>query len=390
MIYLDNNATTRIDDLVFDSMLPFLKEDYANASSTQHKMGRRANQAVEEARLHIAATLQVNSKEIFFTSGSTESINMVLRGVYERYQSIGNHIITCQTEHKAVLTTCAELEKKGAKITYLPVDKNGGIDLEELKKNINPETILVTIMSANNETGIVHPIQDIAEICKSRNVLFFSDCTQSLGKQFFNLETSEIDICCFSAHKFHGPKGIGILFIRRKSRPIQIAALITGGNQENQLRGGTYNVPAIVGMGKAISLLPQTDLNAIANLRDYFEDRIIHEIEDCEVNGAHSPRIVNTSNIHFKHVRSSELMTRTIGIAVSSGSACVSGDRDPSHVLRAMHYNDERAFCSVRFSLSKYTTKTNIDQVVEQLKTNIKSIRDQSPVWQMYKSGLLE
>lgn len=390
MIYLDNNATTRIDDIVFDAMLPYLKEDYGNASSIQHKLGRRANQAIEQARSNMAKKLQVNTKELFFTSGATESINTVLRGVFERYQSIGNHIITCQTEHKAVLATCADLEKKGAKITYLSVNQDGAINLEELNQSITQQTILVVLMSANNETGIIHPIQDIVEICKNREVLLFSDCTQSLGKQSFDLKSLEVDICCFSSHKFHGPKGAGVLFIRRKSRPIQLSPMITGGNQENGVRGGTYNVPAIVGMGTAVSLLTQINFDDIEKLRNYFEDRLINEIEDCEINGGNSARIPNTSNIHFKHVRSSELMTAIPNLAVSSGSACVSGDRDPSHVLKAMHYSDDRAYCSIRFSLSKYTTQAEIDQTVVLLKESIKSIRHQSPIWKMYKLGLLE
>ncbi len=389
MIYLDNNATSRLDDKVFDSMLPYLKEDYANASSLQHKMGRRANQAIEDARRTLAETLQAQPKEIFFTSGATESINIVLRGVFQRYHSKGKHIITCQTEHKATLSTCEYLEKKGAQLSYLPVDKNGAINLEELKSTIRKDTILVALMSVNNETGVIHPIPEIARICQDENVAFFCDSTQSIGKHNFDLTSLQIDFCCFSAHKFHGPKGIGALFIRRKSRPLQVEPLITGGNQEQALRGGTYNVPAIVGMGTACLQANEVDFSAIEQLRDYFEHRIMTEIEDCTINAKEAPRICNTSNIMFKHVRGNELMAKMPDIAISSGSACVSGSRDPSHVLKAMGLTDDEAFCSLRFSLSKHTTQQEIDRTVESLKTAINTIRKQSPIWQMYKDGLL-
>ncbi|TDQ77094.1 cysteine desulfurase family protein [Sphingobacterium yanglingense] len=389
MIYLDNNATSRLDERVLDSMLPYLRDDYANASSLQHKMGRHANQAIEESRRSVSHVLQAQPKEIFFTSGATESINTVLRGVFLRYHSKGNHIITCQTEHKATLSTCEYLEKKGARISYLPVDKNGAIDLDTLKSAITPQTILVSLMSVNNETGVIHPIKDIANICQDNNLLFFCDSTQSIGKQAFDLTSVPLDFCCLSAHKFHGPKGIGALFIRRKSRPLQVESLITGGNQEQALRGGTYNVPAIVGMGTACLQANEVDFSAIEQLRNYFEHRIMTEIDDCTVNAKEAPRICNTSNIMFKHVRGNELMTKMPNIAVSSGSACVSGSRDPSHVLKAMGLTDDEAFCSLRFSLSKHTTQQEIDRTVESLKTAINTIRKQSPIWQMYKDGLL-
>jgi len=389
MIYLDNNATSRLDERVLDSMLPYLRDDYANASSLQHKMGRHANQAIEESRRSVSQILQAQPKEIFFTSGATESINTVLRGVFLRYHSKGNHIITCQTEHKATLSTCEYLEKKGARISYLPVDKNGAIDLDTLKSAITSQTILVSLMSVNNETGVIHPIKDIANICQDNNLLFFCDSTQSIGKQAFNLPSVPLDFCCLSAHKFHGPKGIGALFIRRKSRPLQVESLITGGNQEQALRGGTYNVPAIVGMGTACLQANEVDFSAIEQLRDYFEHRIMTEIDDCTVNAKEAPRICNTSNIMFKHVRGNELMTKMPNIAVSSGSTCVSGSRDPSHVLKAMGLTDDEAFCSLRFSLSKHTTQQEIDRTVESLKTVINTIRKQSPIWQMYKDGLL-
>lgn len=390
MIYLDNNATTRIDDEVLDTMLPYLKEEYGNASSIQHKLGRNAHQAVENSRNEIAKFLKVNPKEIFFNSGSTEAISTVIKGVYERYHSKGNHIITCQTEHKAVLATCETIEKKAGKVTYLPVNREGQIDLIQLENSITDATILVCIMSANNETGVIHPIAEIAKICQSKDVLFFCDATQSIGKQHIDLSAIPIDILCISAHKFHGPKGIGALFVRRRSKPIQIEPLIRGGKQENGFRAGTYNVPNIVGLGKAIQKINKTNVLSIEKLRDYFENRIVKEIEESHILGGTLPRLGNTSNIHFKYVRSSELMTKMNDIALSSGSACATGDRDPSPVLLAMHLTAEEALCCIRFSFSKFNSLLEIDTVIEILKDKINRIRQQSPIWQMYKDGLLE
>jgi cysteine desulfurase len=389
MIYLDNNATTRIDDEVLNTMLPFLREEYGNASSLQHKMGRTAHQAIEKSRQSIAKSIGTNPKEIFFTSGATEAINTVLRGVFARYQRIGKHIISTKTEHKAVLTTLEILEKNGAEITYLPVDHNGNINLDNLEEAIRTDTILICLMHANNETGVVHPIEDIAEIATKKNVLFFSDTTQAIGKIHTNYEKSGVDFCCFSAHKLHGPKGIGALYVRRKSRPIQIEPLITGGKQENSFRGGTYNTAAIAGMGKAFEIANPQDLDDLATLRNYFEDRIYNEIEDITIHAQQATRLCNTSNIVFKHVKSVELMPKLTNIAVSSGSACVSGDRDPSHVLTAMGISAEDALCNIRFSLSKYTTKEDLDSTIVELKSAVAKIRNESPIWQMYKANLL-
>lgn len=389
MIYLDNNATTCIDDEVLSVMMPFLKEDYGNASSLQHKMGRTTHQAIEKSRQIIANYFGASTKEIFFTSGATESINLVLRGVFERYQSIGKHFITTKSEHKAVLSTLEALEKKGAEITYLPLDHQGNINLHDLEKSIRHDTILICLMHANNETGVIHPIEAIAELASKSQVLFFSDTTQAISKLDTNYGKSGVDICCFSAHKLHGPKGIGGIYVRRKSRPIQIAPLITGGKQENNLRGGTYNTASIVGMSKAFEIAKPKASNDIAALRDYFEQRILNEIEDAALHAQTAIRLNNTSNIVFKHVKSAELMLKLTNIAVSSGSACVSGDRDPSHVLIAMGISPEDALCSIRFSLSKYTTKADLDETILELKKVITKIRNESPIWQLHKANLL-
>ncbi len=389
MIYLDNNATTRLDEEVLKAMLPYLQEEYGNASSIQHKQGRKAHQAIEKARESIADMLQAEPHEIIFTSGATEAINMVIKGVYERYQIKGKHIITCQTEHKAVLSCCEYLQSKGAEITYLSVNTQGQISLDDLALAIRPDTILVTLMAANNETGVIFPIDQIAALCASREVLFFCDTTQYIGKEHINLSQCPIDMLCLSGHKFHGPKGIGALYIRRKSKPIQLTPLLHGGKQEHGLRGGTYPVANIVGLGKAVEIA-HVDPKGLLALRDYFEQSLPHHIENIHIHASKNVRLANTSNVLFKHVRAAELMTKLPNIALSSGSACVSGDRDPSHVLKAMGLSDEDALCSLRFSFSKFNSQAEIDQTIVALKEAVQKIRVQSPVWQMYKAGLLD
>lgn len=391
MVYLDNNATTQLHDEVLEAMLPYLRDYYGNASSIQHKPGRDANHAVEYARKQICEAIGADSKELIFTSGATESINMALRGIASRYRSKGNHIITYQTEHKAVLSTCAELEKQGFRITYLSVDAAGRLDIDHLADSITEQTILVCAMLANNETGVIHPIADVARLCVEKDTLLFCDATQYLGKQgSIDLREIPIDMLCMSAHKLHGPKGIGALYIRRKRRPIQLEPLIVGGQQENSIRGGTYNVPNIVGFGKAVSLGLHKDSEAIKNLREYLESILMQELEEVHINGQQTDRLGNTSNLSIKHVRSSELMNRLPDIALSSGSACVTGSRDPSHVLKAMGRSDEDALCSIRISLSRYTTREEIDQAIMQICNAVKKIRSGSPIWQMYKAGLIE
>lgn len=390
MIYLDNNATTRMSDQVLEEMLPFLREDYGNASSIQHKLGRRAHQAVEQTRERVAQALKVDTKEIFFTSGATEAINTVLKGVYQRYQAKGRHIITSPAEHKAVLTVCEQLRGEGAEVTYLSVNAQGLIDTDELKRSIREDTVLVCLMAANNETGVLAPLRDIAAICRQKDVLFFCDATQYIGKLDIDLSQEPIDMLCLSAHKFHGPKGIGALYVRRKSKPTQIASLIQGGKQEHGFRGGTYAVAPIVGLGAALKDIEQNDAEYVRELRDQFEQLVMQEIAETKVHGSEAPRLYNTSNILFKHVRGAELMTKLPDVAISSGSACVSGDRDPSHVLKAMGISDEDALCSLRFSFSKYNTREEVVEVVAKLKAAVEKLRAESPVWKMYKAGLLD
>ena len=385
--YFDNNATTKIDEKVLEIMLPYLKEQYGNASSIQHKLGRQSSHAIEKARIQVAESLNANPKEIYFTSGSTEAINTVIKGVSKTYKSKGNHIITSSSEHKAVINACESVEKEGMTTTYLPVNKFGLIDLEKLKNEINDKTVLVSIMAANNETGVLQPIEEIARICQEKDVLFFCDATQWYGKLPLDVQEIPIDILCVSAHKIHGPKGVGALYIRRKSKPIQIPAFIVGGKQEGGFRGGTYAVHQIAGLGEAAAQIEYDQ--ALEDLRNYFEKILLETIEEVEIKTQSANRLPNTSNIHFKHVKGSELMTKLPNIAVSSGSACVSGDRDPSHVLKAMGYSDDEAFCSLRFSFSKYNSKEEIDYAIAQINSAVDQIRKNSPIWEMYKEGLI-
>ncbi|MFD2743994.1 MULTISPECIES: cysteine desulfurase family protein [Sphingobacterium] len=393
MIYLDNNATTRINDDVLAAMLPYFSESYGNASSIQHRFGRNASEAIARARQQISKALCIqNADELIFTSGATEAINLAIKGVVARYSAIGNHIITCQTEHKAVLETCLQMESKGSRLTYLPVLDNGQIDTDQLARAITPETILVCIMAANNETGVVHPIAEIAKICQQNGVLFFCDATQYIGKQHaLDLAQIPIDMLCLSAHKFHGPKGIGALYIRRhKNKPTQIEPLIVGGNQEGALRGGTYNVPAIVGFGEAIQRMDTDEWKEIAKLRDHFENAIVARIPHIFINGANAPRLANTINLSIKHVPAAELIGRLPEIVFSTGSACVTGSRAPSHVLIAMGLSEELARCTLRISISKYTTLEELDITVNQLTEAVSKVREQSPIWMLFKQGLID
>lgn len=387
-IYLDNNATTKLDPSVLEEMLPYLRESYGNPSSIQYRLGREASQAVEAARRQVAEKLVVRESEVFFNSGATEGVNTVLRGIASAYSRKGKHIITCRTEHKAVLNTCELLEKQGLEISYLSVDKLGNIDIQELRDTIREDTILVCLMAANNETGVIHPICEIADLCEERDVLYFCDATQLVGKENFSLQSIPIDILVFSAHKFHGPKGVGALYIRRKRKPIQIPPLVTGGQQEGGLRGGTLNVPNIVGLGKALHIAsPHSHL---ARYRDYMEGEILKYLPEVIIHGDSANRLANTSNISFRHIKAAEIITALPDISVSSGSACASGLLDPSHVLKAMGYSDDDAFGSVRISMSKYTQREDIERATREIIKLVENIRSSSPIWKLYKDGLID
>jgi len=369
-VYLDNNATTPVDPRVLEMMLPFFTMHFGNAASNSHAYGWEAAEAVKYAREQVAALINSEPEEIIFTSGATESDNLALKGVYEMYTSKGNHIITVKTEHKAVLDSCKHLEKKGAEITYLNVKKDGLIDLEELKNSIKSTTILIAVMHANNETGVIQPVQQISRIAKKNSILFFSDAAQAVGKIPVDVIKDGIDLMSFSAHKIYGPKGIGALYVRRKNPRVRLSSQMDGGGHERGIRSGTLNVPAIVGFGKACELCRiqmQNDAEKTSKQRNKLEKELA-KIKDVCINGNIQHRLPNASNLSFKNINSSELMAKlSKKIAVSSGSACTSASQSPSHVLKAMGLSDEMALSSLRFSLGRFTTDEEIDFTINQL-----------------------
>ncbi len=368
MIYLDYNATTPVDEEVLQEMMPYFSVKFGNAASSTHIVGAQAKDAVENARIQIAKAINCDAQEIIFTSGSTEAINLAIKGVYNLYQTKGNHIVTVETEHKAVLDTCKFLEKKGAEVTYLKVDENGLIDLQELKKAITGKTILVAVMYANNETGVIQDINAISKIVRDKNSIFFCDATQAIGKINVDIQNDGIDLMCISAHKFYGPKGIGALYVRRKSPRVGLEPLIHGGGHERGLRSGTLNTPSIVGLGKACELTSIND--EIKNLRDYFENTLLQQLNNSIIiNGRNSNRLPNTSNITFPFKAVDFIRHTKSKLAIATGSACTSAENAPSHVLTAMHLSKEQAEKSIRFSLGKYTTKEEINDVIKMIES---------------------
>lgn len=395
VIYLDHHATTPLDPAVLESMMPYLTSSFANASSVVHSMGRQAAQAVTRAREQVGTLIGAEDPEgeITFTSGSTEAINTVLKGVFEQYQSLGKHIITCRTEHKAVLDTLHYLERKGAIISYLEVDESGQIDPKELEASIQPDTVLITLMSANNETGVCHDMEEIAQIAERHDVLLFCDATASAGTLPLDLRQTPIDILCLSAHKLYGPKGVGALYVRKKNKRIQVQPLLHGGGHEQGRRAGTLNVPAIVGFGQAAELCSKSindgyEAKKLGALRDQLEQGLL-QIPQTYVNGRDAKRVPSTTNITFRHLRASTLMTRLPHICMSTGAACVTGSREPSHVLLAMGLSPDDAHGSIRLSLGRFNTEDEVKKVVQDLQDMVQSLRRESPVWQLFEKGLI-
>ena len=378
-VYLDNNATTPVDPRVLEAMMPFFQEHFGNAASRNHSFGWEAEEAVDYAREQVAKLIGAEPKEIIFTSGATEADNLAIKGVYEMYASKGNHIITATTEHKAVLDTCKHVEKLGGEITYLGVKENGLIDLKELEAAIKPSTILIAIMYANNETGVIHPIKEIGAIAKKNGVLFFTDATQALGKLQIDVTKDNIDLMAFSAHKMYGPKGVGALYVRRKNPRVKVTAQMDGGGHERSMRSGTLNVPGIVGFGKACELCRldmEKDTVHITKLRDKLEAALLKP-GDVYVNGSVKHRLPNVSNISFKDVESENLIIGiNKNIAVSSGAACTSASLEPSHVLKAMGIGDNLAHSSIRFSLGRFTTEEDVDYTIDQVTTTVLKLRE--------------
>ena len=373
MIYLDYNSTTPVDEQVLQTMLPYFSEKFGNAASATHLFGVQAKDAVENARSQIAKTINCETQEIIFTSGATEAINIAIKGVYNLYHQKGNHIITVETEHKAVLDTCAYFEKKGAQITYLKVDSNGLINLDELEKSITDKTILVAVMYANNETGVVQNIQEISKIVHAKNSIFLCDATQAIGKISVDVEKDGIDLMCISAHKFYGPKGIGALYFRRKNPRVSLETFLHGGGHERNIRSGTLNVPAIVGFGKACEIISIN--NETENLRNYFENTLLQKFNNSIIiNAKEALRLPNTSNITFPFKAVDFIHHTKNKLAVATGSACTSAENLPSHVLTAMGLTKELSEKSIRFSLGKYSTKEEMDDVLEMVKELIQVV----------------
>lgn len=376
-VYLDYNATTPVDKRVLEAMLPYFSEKFGNAASRTHAFGWVADDAVKTARKQVADLIGCLDQEIIFTSGATEAVNLAIKGVWENYQSKGKHIITVTTEHKAVLDTCKVLEKKGAEITYLPVNREGLIDLSDLKNAITDKTILVAVMYVNNETGVIQPIKEIAEIVHARKSIFMCDATQAIGKMNIDVEEEHLDLLCMSAHKFYGPKGTGALYVRRKDPRVSLFPQIDGGGHERGLRSGTLNVPGIVGLGKAAEIAKAEmwdDSIRISKLRTRLE-QLLCDLPDVFINGSTRHRLYNTTSICFQGVRSESLIGRIPNIAVAMGSACTSAVAEPSHVLKAMGLADEDSYSSIRFSLGRSTTEEEINDAIRQLSTAVEQLR---------------
>ena len=390
-IYLDHNATTPCDPRVVDAMIPYFTQSFGNAASRNHPFGWQAEEAVDYAREQVAKLVGADPKEIIFTSGATEGDNLAIKGVYEMYASKGNHIITCNIEHKAVLDTCKHIEKEGGEVTYLKVKPNGLIDLAELEAAIKPTTILIAIMYANNEIGTVNPVKEISAIARKHGVLFFSDAVQAVGKVPVDVNKDGIDLLTFSAHKMYGPKGVGALYVRRKNPRVKVTAQIDGGGHERGMRTGTLNVPGIVGFGKACEIA-RTEMAEetarVSKLRDKLENALL-QVEESYLNGDKEQRLPHVTNISFKYVEGEGLMMGfNKNIAVSSGSACTSASLEPSYVLKALGLGDDLAHSSLRFGLGRFTKEEEIDYTIEQVTNTVNKLREMSPLWEMYKEGI--
>jgi cysteine desulfurase len=390
-VYFDNHATTPVDPRVLDAMLPYFTETFGNAASRNHEFGWKAEEAVENARGQIARLINATPKEIIFTSGATESTNLAIKGAAEMYREKGNHIITQVTEHKATLDTCKRLEKYGYEVTYLPVEKDGRINLEELRRAITPKTILISIMYANNEIGVVQPIAEIGKIAKEKGIFFHVDGVQAVGKIPVDVQKDGIDLMSISGHKIYGPKGVGALYVRRKNPRVQLAAIIDGGGHERGMRSGTLNVTGIVGLGKACELCQQemaAESAKLSKLRDRLKDSIMSRLDETYINGSMEHRLPHNINISFAYVEGESLLMGINDIAVSSGSACTSATLEPSYVLKALGVGEDLAHTSIRFGLGRFNTEEEVDYVADRVVETVKRLRELSPLYEMAKEGV--
>ena len=390
-IYMDNHATTPLDPRVLEAMMPYLTGIFGNAASRNHSFGWEAEQGVDKAREQIAKLIGATAKEIIFTSGATESTNLAIKGVAEMYRERGNHIITQMTEHKATLDTCKRLEKSGFRVTYLPVQADGLIDIEDLKRAMDDQTIIVSIMYANNEIGVIQPIAEIGKLCKEKGVIFHTDAVQAVGKIPVNVITDNIDLLSLSGHKIYGPKGVGALYVRRRNPRVQLAEQINGGGHERGMRSGTLNVPGIVGLGAACEIC-MNEMAAEAareiELRDYLKNKLEAALDYTQVNGNMEHHLPGNLNMSFVYVEGESLLMGINDIAVSSGSACTSATLEPSFVLKALGLGDDVAHSSIRFGLGRFNTKAEVDYVSDKIINVVQHLRELSPLYEMVKEGI--
>jgi cysteine desulfurase len=387
-IYMDNQATTAVDPRVLEAMLPYFSEKFGNAASRNHEFGWKAEEAVENARAQIARLIRANPREIVFTSGATESDNLAIKGVAEAYREKGNHILTQATEHKAVLDACKRLEKSGYDVTYLSVAPDGLIDLDDLRRALTPKTILISIMQANNEIGVIQPVAEIGKIAKEKKILFHVDAVQAVGKIPVDVQKDGIDLLSISAHKVYGPKGVGALYVRRKEPRVELSAIIDGGGHERGMRSGTLNVPGIVGLGKACEIcqkeMPE-ESERLRRLRDKLKDTIVGRLDGTAVNGSMAHRLPNNLNLSFSGVEGDALLMGINDVAVSSGSACTSAMIEPSYVLRALGVSDDLSHSSIRFGLGRFNTEEEVNYVADRVVETVKRLRDLSPLYEASK-----
>jgi cysteine desulfurase len=390
-IYMDNHATTPVDPRVVDAMMPYFTEKFGNAASRNHEFGWKAEEAVENARAQIARLINATPKEIVFTSGATESTNLAIKGAAEMYREKGNHIITQVTEHKATLDTCKRLEKNGYEVTYLPVEKDGRINLDDLRRAITPKTILISIMYANNEIGVVQPVAEIGKIAKEKGVFFHSDGVQAVGKIPVDVQKDGIDMLSISGHKIYGPKGVGALYVRRKNPRVQLSAIIDGGGHERGMRSGTLNVTGIVGLGKACEICMNEmaqESEKLLHMRERLKESIMSRLDETFINGSMTHRLPHNINISFAFVEGESLLMGINDIAVSSGSACTSATLEPSYVLKALGVGEDLAHTSIRFGLGRFNTDEEVDYVADRVVETVTRLRELSPLYEMAKEGV--
>jgi len=390
-IYMDYHATTPVDPRVIEVMLPYFTDNFGNSASRNHAFGWVAEEAVDKGRQQVADLIGAKPKEVIFTSGATESNNLAIKGVAEMYREKGNHVITCVTEHKAVIDTCKKLEKQGGRVTYLPVQKDGRIDLDDLRAAITDKTILISIMTANNEIGVLQPVAEIGAIAKEKGILFHTDAVQAVGKVPFDVNEVKADLVSLSAHKMYGPKGVGALYVRRRNPRVLLAEQISGGGHERGMRSGTLNVPGIVGLGKAAELC-QTEMAAdtarLLALRERLNEKFHQNLDEIYINGSMEHRLPHNLNISFAYVEGESLLMGINDVAVSSGSACTSASLEPSYVLKALGAGDDLAHSSIRFGLGRWSTEEEVDYVVDKLTNVVRRLREMSPLYEMVKEGV--